>query len=157
MFNTLKVLAKNPEWIKDNLYHFSVSSGKTGIGKRYAYQYAYQYGGNLSNTSIINPHFYATDFLLAIYGPALNPAVYIGGIPYLISVELEENERLEVNSMQGTVIKIKSDGQKDNAFHYRQKTPSVFTKIQPGRQEIRWSGNFPFDLTLFERRSEAAW
>lgn len=157
MFNTLKILAKTPVWIKDNLFHFETSSGNVGSGKKYAYKYAYLYGGDLTNTSIINPSFYESDFLLTEYGPVLNPLVYIGGIPYLVSTDLKEGERLEINSMQGTVIKIRANGDQDNMFHYRQKQPSVFTKIKPGRQEIRWPGSFPFDLTLFERRSESAW
>lgn len=157
MFNTLKVLAKDPNWIRDNLFHFGTTSGVVGKGKKYAYQYAYQYGGNLSDTSVTNPHFYDTDFLLTIYGPALNPVVYIGGSPYLVSTNIGAGERLEINSSEGTVIKVKIDGQQDDEFHYRQKVPSVFTKIKPGRQSVKWSGRFRFDLTLFERRSEAAW
>ncbi len=159
MFNTLKVLAKTPIWFKDTLFHFDAVSGD-GVqqdGKMYPYLYPYLYGGDLTNTGIINPGFYDSDFLLTIYGPVLNPVVYIGGQPYLVYTNLLQGERLEINSLQRTVIKVRNNGQRDDEFHFRQKEPSVFTPIAPGRNDIRWSGAFPFDLTLFERRSEAAW
>lgn len=157
MFDTFKVLAKNPVWIKENLYHFDIGRNVESKGKRYAYGYGYMYGGQINNTSMINPHFYDTDFLLSIYGPVLNPVVYIGNIPYLVYSDIKKGERLEINSITGTVEKIRANGQSDDQFHFRQKEPSVFTKIKPGRQPVKWSGNFAFDITLYERRSAAKW
>ena len=122
MFNTLKVLATTPVWFKDTMFHFDAVSGDNvqQDGKMYPYLYPYLYGGDLANTGIINPGFYDSDFLLTIYGPVLNPIVYIGGNPYLVYTNLLQGERLEVNSLQGTVIKILNNGLSDDEFHYRQ-------------------------------------
>lgn len=147
-----------PFWISENTYQFfSYDTIASSDNKRYPGSYPYRYANGLSNAYIQNPHFTDANFLLRIYGPAVNPQVSIGGIPYLVNIVLEAGERLEIDSRSETVIKIMNDGTQANAFHNRQKRRTFFRKIPPGRQSVVWPGSFDWDLIIYEERSEPKW
>ena len=42
-------------------------------------------------------------------------------------------------------------------MRYRYKKESVFEEIQPGQNELTWSGDFGFDVLLYHKRSEPDW
>lgn len=158
LFNSMKILADHPVWISENTYQFfSYDTIASSDNKRYPGSYPYRYANGLSNAYIQNPHFTDANFLLRIYGPAVNPQVSIGGIPYLVNIVLEAGERMEIDSRSETVIKIMNDGTQANAFHNRQKRRTFFQKIPPGRQSVVWPGSFDWDLIIYEERSEPKW
>lgn len=152
-----RLVTDYPLWVRQNTYNFNIYKATSTDNKRHAYKYAYRYANGLSNTYIINPHFTDSNFKLIIYGPAVNPMVIIGENTYLVYIILEENERLEIDSRAGIVHKILRNGTIVNAFHNRQKQRTFFQKIKPGRQPVSWTGKFPFDLIIYEERSEPKW
>lgn len=151
------IISDKPFWINELEYNFNISEMTSSNNKEYAYKYAYRYANGLNNTYVINPHFTDSNFKLIIYGPATNPMVVIGENSYLVYIVLEAGERLEIDSKAGTVHKIQNNGVLVNAFHNRQKKRTFFKKIAPGRQSVSWTGNFSFDLIVYEERSEPKW
>lgn len=144
-------------WIRENNYNFYTYENTSTNNKQYPYKYPYRYANGLNNAYVINPHFVDANFKMIIYGPAINPMVVVGGNSYLVNIVLEENERLEIDSRSGTILKIMSKGETVNAFHNREKKRTFFQKIKPGRQSISWTGDFAFDLVIYEERSEPKW
>ncbi|PWM21011.1 MAG: hypothetical protein DBX97_02870 [Collinsella tanakaei] len=103
-------------------------------------------------------HYASCDYLLKIYGPAIDPAVTIGGIVRQVYTTLEAGQYLLIDSRDKTVKRVFSDGAVLNEFNNRRRgTKSIFEPILPGMNEITWNNAFGFELTLFIARSEPAW
>ncbi len=155
--NEITVVTDHPFWIKEHPYYFKTTEvGSSGV-KKYAYRYAYRYANGLMNTAIINDHYTDCNFRMIIYGPIIDPLVYIGGHEYLVNIILAEGEYLEIDSAAETVTKVTMFGERINAFNNRNFEQSVFEPVHPGQQNVGWSGLFDFDLILYEERSEPKW
>lgn len=152
-----KVFAPNPLWIREEKYIFSSYGLTSTNNKRYPGKWPYRYANGMNSGYIVNPHFTGSNFKLIIYGPVANPQVNIGGNRYLVNIVLEEGERLEIDSRSETIIKVMQNGTAVNAFHNREKGRMFFRKIQPGRQNVSWTGKFDFDLIIYEERSAPRW
>lgn len=150
----ITIVSFRPFWIRKSEYSFRISEVSSTNNKRYRYKYPYRYANGMNDKYVVNPHFSDSNFKLIIYGPAVNPLISIGEVPHLTNIVLEQDERLEIDSRAGTVVKIIKNGECINAFHNRQKGRKFFRKIGPGRQNIVWPGTFAFDLVIFEERSE---
>lgn len=107
--------------------------------------------------TIENPSFADSNFILTIYGFADNPSVMINGHPYTVYATIYEGERLVINSVDRTVLKIGRLGEVSNLYNSREKVVSVFQKIKPGAQVVTWPGSYGIDLTLLDERSEPKW
>ena len=151
----VKIVTDTPVWIKETTYHFYIEN-ITGESF-YPYGYPYDYSNGLFIRSITNNHYTDSNFELIIYGPVLNPTVFIKGHPYTVNTDLLAGEYLTINSALKTIIKTKINGEKINEFHRRSKEYSVFKLIEQGQNPVSWSKEFSFDLTLFYERSEPAW
>lgn len=154
---SLTLAVEYPMWVGENPYTFHSFGVSSTDNKRYAGRYPYRYANGMNSTYIINPHFTNSNFELIIYGPAVNPMVTIGGVPYLVNVILEEDEYLAIDSRSRTIIKATKNGERENLYHNRQKGRNFFRKIGPGRQSISWTGKFDFDLIIYEERGEPKW
>lgn len=145
-------------WIAETKYYFKITDVISTDNRKYPLKYPNRYANNLNDAYVINPHFSEANFLLRIYGPVTNPLVNIGEHPYLVNVKLEDGEYLEINSIEKTVIKTMTQGEKVSIFHNRAKgKQSVFKKIPHGRQGVTWPGTFNFDLIIYEERSQPKW
>lgn len=153
----LTLVVENPIWIGENNYTFHSYGISSNDNKRYAGRYPQRYANGLTSNYIVNQHYTSANFKLIIYGPVINPQVTIGTNTYLVNIVLEDGEYLEIDSRSRTIIKVLKNGEQVNAFHNRQKGREFFCKIQPGRQTIRWTGKFDFDLNIFEERGEPKW
>ena len=154
---SLTLAVEYPMWVGENPYTFHSFGVSSTDNKRYPGRYPYRYANGMNSTYIINPHFTNSNFELIIYGPAVNPMVAIGGVPYLVNVILEEDEYLAIDSRSRTIIKATKNGERENLYHNRQKGRNFFRKISPGRQSISWTGKFDFDLIIYEERGEPKW
>lgn len=154
---SLTLAVEYPMWVGENPYTFHSFGVSSTDNKRYPGRYPYRYANGMNSTYIINPHFTNSNFELIIYGPAVNPMVTIGGVPYLVNVILEEDEYLAIDSRSRTIIKATKNGEWENLYHNRQKGRNFFRKIGPGRQSISWTGKFDFDLIIYEERGEPKW
>lgn len=153
----LTVVAENPIWVGEDNYTFHSYGISSDDNKRYPGRYPYRYANGLTSNYIVNPHYTEANFEMIIYGPVINPQVTMGTNTYLVNIVLEEGEYLQINSRDRTIVKVLRNGERANAYHYRQKGREFFQKIQPGRQMIQWTGKFNFDLTVYEERSEPKW
>ena len=154
---SLTLAVEYPMWVGENPYTFHSFGVSSTDNKRYPGRYPYRYANGMNSTYIINPHFTNSNFELIIYGPAVNPMVTIGGVPYLVNVILEEDEYLAIDSRSRTIIKATKNSERENLYHNRQKGRNFFRKIGPGRQSISWTGKFDFDLIIYEERGEPKW
>lgn len=149
----LTILAEYPFWITEKAYVFQVSEITTTDNKKYPYKYVARYANGLINTKVVNEHFLPCHFQLKIYGPCANPHVIIGNHVYQFYNVLEQGEYMTVDSMNKTVKKTMTNGIVVNAFNCRDKQNSVFQKIEPGRNSVKWPRSFDFEITLYEERS----
>ena len=83
--------------------------------------------------------------------------IKIGGHTYQVNVGLNSGENLVIDSMNKTVTKVLQDRDETSAMRYRYKKESVFEEIQPGQNELTWSGDFGFDILMYHKRSEPDW
>ena len=115
-------------------------------------------GDEKGNGNVELNHYTSCDFLLTIYGPCTNPRIVIGDNLYEVKTKLDDGEYLLVDSKEGTVVRVRTNGMKVNEFDNRATDPnSPFEKVQPGYNLVSWDGSFGFDLMLFVERSEPEW
>lgn len=107
--------------------------------------------------TIENPSFADSNFILTVYGFADNPSIMIGGHPYTVYATIYEGERMVINSVDRTVLKIGRMGEVTSLYNSREKNISVFQKIPPGAHVVTWPGSYGIDLTLLDERSEPKW
>lgn len=120
----------------------------------YPYDYTMPYGGDVIWKV---DHFAPCEFLMTIFGPAVDPRVVINGHPYQIYTTLDTNEYLQIDSRNNKVIKYLANGIQQDIYDLRAKQESVFDPITPGNISVVWPGDFGFDITLFCERSEPRW
>ena len=96
-------------------------------------------------------------YRITIYGPAIDPAVYINGHPIQVFIELDPGDRLLIVSNGGikTITLIKANGYTINAFNHRDKEHTPFLTL--GNYAELSFGRLRFDFTSIERRSEPTW
>lgn len=98
------------------------------------------------------------DYQLTIYGPATDPRVTINNIAVGVDgMTVQSGEYLVIDTAAKTVTLVNTSGEHVNAFNNRIKTGPIFTQLPPGSNTVYWSGDFGFDLTIYERRREAEW
>lgn len=158
----LTLVTESPVWVKSERYTF-VSAATPTEGhdtKRYPHTYSYHYRPRIGQSVLYSQLSMPAHYQIIIYGPVTNPSVTIGGNVYQVSVELLANEYLVIdysNTGTRTITVYHQDGQSEDKFGARSKQFSVFTKINPGRQPVLWSGDFAFDIILFDERSQPKW
>jgi hypothetical protein len=148
------LLSTRPFWIKEKEYIFKYSNITSTNNKNYPLKYPYRYANGMKIVNVQNDAIDSAHFMLRFYGPAVNPMITIAGNPYTVHAVVEAGEYIEINSLKKTVIKKMITGTEVNLFHYKGK--NLFRKILPGQHVVQ-CGNFDFDLTLFEERSEPRW
>lgn len=156
--NEVTLTSFDPFWINKRTYKFQSYKDKTDTkNKKYPYKFPFRYGGGGGDGILINDHYMPSNFKLYIFGRVINPMVIVGENRYLVNTIVEEGEYIEIDSKEETVKKVLKDGQRENLFHYREKGKRFFEKIKPGRQQVKWTGKFDFEIEMYEERSEPKW
>ena len=158
--STLKFVSDEPQWVTESTKAFHPAGSDTGYPHLdYPYDYDYDYAPDIISVGHINlDHYAPCKYLLKIYGPAINPAVTIGGIVRQVYTTLEAGQYLLIDSRDKTVKRVLNDGSVLNEFDNRRRgTKSIFEPITPGMNGVTWNNAFGFDLTLFIERSEPEW
>lgn len=158
----LTVTTDFPSWFKESTNIFRrldsvVIDGSAGSNLDYAHDFPFDYASEVANRDIINDDFVATNFRMTIYGPCTNPEIYVGGHCYSVLTELLASEHLIVDSAAKTITLVRSNGEQVNCFNDRSREFYVFEKIPSGANTVTWEGDFGFDITLLEERSEPKW
>ena len=156
-----KLASGYPFWIHEESRSFPpISPGSEGeesyldYEHDYPYDYTMPYGGDVIWSV---DHYAPCEFMMTVFGPAVDPRVVINGHPYQIYTTLDSNEYLQIDSRANTVVKYLANGIRQNIYDYRAKQESVFDPITPGNISVVWSGEFGFDITLYCERSEPRW
>ena len=152
---SVKLVAAYPYWCSERRYVFS--AGRSSSDEDYPYDYPYEYLSTLETDDLINAHYAPTPFRLYIYGPCVEPALYINNHLYQVHATLEENEYVIVDSRDRTLVKVDRDRSQKNIFDSREKGSDIFAPIQSGSNPMVWDGTFFFDLVLIAERSVPVW
>ena len=153
----LTVVTDHPFWIHEVSRSFQqIISGDDPEGHLsyeydFNYDYTIPYGSDLIWTV---DHFAPCEFLLTVFGPVTDPMILINGHPYQVYTSLDENDYMQINSRNNTIVKYRSDGVRQDIYDSRAKQQSVFDLIAPGNIRVVWPGSFGFDLKLYCERSE---
>ncbi|MDD3185952.1 MAG: hypothetical protein PHT76_11705 [Anaerostipes sp.] len=152
----IKVVTDEPKWLKGTMFTFRPLK-RLNANLDYEYDYEYDYMADRIIDSFENNSAFPCEFRLVIYGSCVFPSVFIGGHEYSLSITLEDNEYLVIDSIQKTITKYENDGTEDNIYNYRSRDSYIFEKIQNGTVSVLSDGEFGFDLTVFEERSKPKW
>lgn len=153
----LTIVSDSPQWVKEYNSSFSKSSESTGKNLDFSFDFPYDFTSPNTINRLVNPSFADVDFKMNIYGEVTNPSIYIGGNLYEVNCYVANNEYLTIDSKNKTITITKNDGTIVNHFKDRNKDNYIFTKIQSGEVSVSWLGEFVFDITLYEERSEPKW
>lgn len=152
----LTFVSDAPYWVYERKYTYR-TEGKGQGGNGYPYDYPYGYIANSDMQNLVNPSFTDANFKLVIYGAVDNPQIVIGGNVYKVNTSIYTNEYLTIDAKNKTVTRTTSRGLKVNEFSNRDRENYVFQKIAPGDNLVIPVTDCPFDLTLYEERSEPKW
>lgn len=114
---------------------------------------------NYTNNASIQP----CDWIMTIYGPAVNPHVQIGGNRIELTGTIPAGAYATINTRSRTITLTDKNGITTNIFNQgvrgagRDSGSYCFQPISSGRQLVTWSGSFDFDLSLIEERSDPSW
>ena len=162
-----KVISEDPSWIRRNTRVLSgESSGDVGAdyGRDYTLENnvlgrGYNYGYSLTEIHTVAIELPGTQngYEIMFYGPITNPVIYLNGHPVQVNVAIVEGQRLRIvsNGSEKTIKILSSTGVETDAFIYRSKLYSPFIDI--GQYTEVSFGDFRFDFTTIERRSEPTW
>lgn len=156
----LTVITDFPVWVKESTTVFRKEGDvplEEGQFLDYAYDFPFDYAYELAMQNLINEDFVATNFRLIIYGSCSSPRIHIGGHEYLVNMDIDSGEYLIIDSSEKTIVLVRSNGEKVNCFNSRNRDSYVFEKIPVGANTVTWEGDFGFDVTLLEERSEPKW
>lgn len=154
---SIKIVSDDSSWIREDIYRYAEDAKESESGKGYEYDYEYDYSISDSNISSIKvDDIKDCDFVLTFYGGVVDPYIEIDKHRYSVHCTVGYDERLEINSKQGTVTLIKSDGSTKNLFSKRNKESDAFQKIAPGEHIVFW-GKCSFDLAIRHERGEPKW
>lgn len=157
---SLTIVTDFPVWVKESTTIFRVEGeggSSAGLYLDYPYDFPFDYAYELAMQNLINGDFVATNFRLVIYGACSNPRIFIGGHEYLINTDVGAGEYLVIDSSEKTITLVRGNGEKVNCFNSRNRGSYVFEKIPVGANAVTWEGDFGFDVTLLEERSEPKW
>lgn len=156
MADMLTIATDRPYWIKETEFTF-IKGDAQSEGKDYPYDYPYDYAGFSMRQSLDNPAFYDANFRMSIFGPVVNPAVYIGEHLYQVESEVPAGSYLTIDSIAHTITIIDGEGNKVNAFNARNRDSYIFEKIPAQSSDISWDNTFDFTITICEERSVPKW
>jgi len=159
IYNDLNIYCPYPAWKRERKYELKYTENEKNEYPYldYMYGYMYDYKATLPGyAQLVNGGEAPANYKLVIYGAAANPVVYIDGVPVGITGYLTETERVEISSINKTVMIYGAVNR--NAFNQRIKSDkSIFDRIPAGAHEVAWNGAFDADLYLYEERSEPLW
>ena len=110
-----------------------------------------------------NPGHSGSPARFIVYGPAVNPAVRLGGNLYQVDVSVPDGGYMEVDPLRRTVSVVSADGDVCDAFGKAHRGSGagsgeyIFERVPAGTCEVSWDNSFGFDLTLYEEEGEPAW
>ena len=152
---SLKITTDYPYWVRENTLSFGYGIASEGTSLDFNRDFPYDFTSNLLGKTVNNNGIVPQNFRMMIYGACEKPSISIGGHSYTVNVSVEKNEYVVIDSISKTIILKHADGTETNCFNLRDKDSYIFEKIPVGSSLV--DGNYKFDLTLLEERSEPKW
>lgn len=154
----IKLVVTEPFWQTEITQRFLMGEPETVIGaKRYDGRYDYRYIASTSSETIFNPHYTSCPMIITIYGEAVSPSVTIDGKIYAMNATISAGQRIIIDQVRRTIVSMAADGTTTNLFDYRDKANDIFEHIAPGTQTVIYTGDFTFDISIIQQRSEPSW
>lgn len=157
--STFKIIfGKNDNWIKE-IKTESFTQAATAEGDSFPHGYPHGFPNPNAEQTIINPASLPSAFRLIINGEWTNPTITIAGHIYNVNVELGATDKLIIDSIKRTIIKVAADGTETNCFSLRNKDADKkpFEKIPIGESVVAWTGEHSFFLTLIDEGDAPVW
>jgi hypothetical protein len=156
--SSMKICTDDPVWRTEKTFVFDPESADPTYGVDFEFDYPFDFQRTaIASNHIQNDYIFGSDFRLVFYGPVSKPSIKIGEHTYGMNKDLLSGERIEIDSSAKKIRIYSIDGSVQNGFNQRYKQESVFYKIPYGVQKLSWSGEFRFDITLIDARSEPPW
>lgn len=162
------VQSLNSTWIRTKMtsYNGVAGGGLSGedFGRDYSYTdgimgrgYNYGYSQPESHYASIDLAGTGNGYEILIYGPQVNPVIYLDSKPIQVNIELSSTERLRIvsNGSIKTIEVLQPNGESTDAFVYRDKENSPFLSL--GQHTDLTFGQIRFDFSTIERRSAPTW
>lgn len=118
-------------------------------------------------TQIQGPEWAPAPVRLVVYGPAVNPAVTVGGNVYAVNCVVPEGGYLVVDGAASDplrrVYSVDANGDTVNRFADAVRGGGqgsgryIFERIGTGVQGVSWSYSFGFDIGYYEEEGEIPW
>lgn len=108
----------------------------------------------LTKPQLLNSNYIPSDAIITISRPVNEPTIIIGSNQYGADVELNQGQRLEINTEQKTIRLYNEDGTFENVYSANN---GGFEKIQEGTSLIDWNGNQKIEIQLIQKRSDPKW
>ncbi len=156
----LTLTVESPQWMREHTYAFIADlDGSIGSehGTDYPYDYQYDYALSLIGRKINCNSIGGSEFKLLVYGPAVDPSVIIGNHAYTVKGSLLAGETLLIDSVEKTITLTTATGSRANWYNRRDRANYIFEPIPDGVNTVSWNGDYGFDLTVIEKRSEPRW
>ncbi len=154
----MKILVVEPYWCTEVSFRFNADSG-TALegGKKYNLRYPYRYGTGYSNKTLYNSHYAETPAIITMFGAVDDPQIIVAGHTYEVEGNLLASERIVIDQITRTVVKVDASGTRYNMFDARNKEYDIFKPIPKGSSFVQFVGEWNCEITLVQQRSEPLW
>ena len=162
------VRAINSTWIREETKSYNGAPGGGSLGEDFGRDYTYEddilgrgynYGYSMPESHYASIDLAGTNngFELMVYGPQVNPVIYLNNQPVQVNVTLTATQRLHIvsNGSVKTIEIPEPNGASTDAFVYRDKVNTPFLTL--GQHTDLTFGQVRFDFTTIERRSQPTW
>ena len=159
----LTFTSDDPVWCREKSYSFATTETanademQTIGGTDYNVAYDYDFAAALPSQDITVDSTDGATFKIRVYGKAEYPLIAIGGHSYSVNGVVEDGESLLIDALNKKITLTTESGNAVNWFDRRNRESDIFQPIPSGTVSVAWTGNFAFDLTVIEKRSEPRW
>lgn len=145
-------------WMSSEYFYFSTPEILIQPYLDYDYDYDYDFCSDNVTGSFENKSYVPSEFLMRIFGPAINPTITIGQWNYGMTGSLGADETLVIDSINKKMYVFSdNENEKTNVFNQRFRDFYAFQPIPVGENIVAWNGNFDFSIELYDTRREPKW
>ncbi|AMC94212.1 hypothetical protein AOC36_09520 [Erysipelothrix larvae] len=153
-----KIYAPTPLWILEKTYSFfNGVSSQNEDGFSFPISLPTHFASKVRPYIIEEPLYFDLLAKISFFGPAVNPTIWIDGRQFSVTGELLTGERIEIDQLTKSVVKITASGETINMFNSRLKSPSMFTALIFESGLVEYNRSFPIEIITYERLVEPIW
>lgn len=152
----IKFLTVNPSWVKEQtkmIIYGATDANETDFPLNYPHDLGY----SANSITFNNQSAMACDFRLTLFGTAETPSIMIAGHKYEVDIDLDQNEKVVIDSRDKTITKFDGNGRETNVFSKRNRESYIFKKIPEGRCAVILLSESDAQLTVYIERAEPIW